>query len=96
MKLPCREAPPCGWGASLAEIILPLPGGYSYLSEPLSLLPTSDLFNLANNVPLVQPGGTIRWAVLFRAAHFSPRIIPIVPKMNGAFNRREIKGEFLV
>jgi hypothetical protein len=36
------------------------------------------------------------WAVLMPAAHFSSRIIAVVPKMKGAFNKSGIKGRSLV
>ncbi|OPL11447.1 MAG: hypothetical protein AVO38_04635 [delta proteobacterium ML8_D] len=37
-----------------------------------------------------------RWAVFVGTAYFSPRIIAIVPKMNGIFNRCGIKDESFV
>jgi hypothetical protein len=45
-----KVQPGCYW---LAGIILPLPVAYSHLSEPLSLFPSSDLFNVINNAPLI-------------------------------------------
>jgi hypothetical protein len=45
-----KVQPGCCW---LAGIILPLPMGYFHLSEPLSLFPSSDLFSVIKNAPLI-------------------------------------------
>jgi len=49
----------------LAGIILALIGGYFHLSEPLSFLSSSDLFNLINDAPLIEKSALFRLGLLF-------------------------------